>query len=97
MAFGASLAEGAYAMLAYFVFFKLVGNSKILNYIMPLLKLVIFMFSFIRVLAAVIIMNVGCSFTKVTTSTFEATNSSPSEFVIFNLFFKFLERKKCNS
>lgn len=38
MAFGASLAEGVYAMLAYFVFFELVGDSKILNYIMPLLK-----------------------------------------------------------
>lgn len=38
MAFGASIAEGVYAMAAYIVFFELVGDSKILNYIMPLLK-----------------------------------------------------------
>lgn len=41
MAFGASIAEGVYAMAAYIVFFELVGDSKILNYIMPLLKLVL--------------------------------------------------------
>ena len=69
MAFGASIAEGVYAMLAYIVFFELVGDSKILNYIMPLLK----------VIAALIIINVGRNFTQMTTSTFAATNNSPSE------------------
>ena len=38
MAIGASLAEGVYAILAYIIFFKLVGDSKILDYVMPVLK-----------------------------------------------------------
>ena len=38
MAIGASLAEVVYAILAYIIFFKLVGDSKILDYVMPVLK-----------------------------------------------------------
>ncbi|KNB42167.1 lysine exporter protein [Blastocystis sp. subtype 4] len=66
LAVGASCAEGIYAFSAYVIFFKLVGDSKILDYIMPILKF----------LAAVIIMNVGRNFTEMTVSTFEPSNES---------------------
>ena len=66
LAIGASIAEGFYAFAAYIIFFKFVGDSKILDYIMPVLKL----------LAAVIIVNVGKNFCEMTTSTFEAPHDS---------------------
>lgn len=78
---GASFAEGIYAFAAYIVFFKFVGDSKILDYIMPVLKFVIFFLFIIRLLAAIIIVNVGKNFCEMTTSTFEAPHDSSSALV----------------